>query len=145
LQKHGSHRQRSPNVTTSAIHRPASITRPDIQPKQKPADVCIGFSYRRVRRRHLRAAPSVEHARLAEALHRRWRAAIRDAEAQPARSFGRSFPIDLDRACFDPRNELPTKLDSVIEGVKSADEERVHPEHVFEDCFGDLLSSSDKT
>jgi hypothetical protein len=44
----------------NAIHRRASITRPDIRPKQKPADVCIGFSYRHVRRWHLNAAPSVK-------------------------------------------------------------------------------------
>jgi len=41
-------------------------------------------------------------------------------DAQSARLFGRSFSIDLDRACFDPRNELPTKLDGVIEWVESA-------------------------
>jgi hypothetical protein len=63
-----------------------------------------------------------------------------------ARSFSRSPPIDLDRTCFDPRNELPTELDGVIEGIESANEKRVHSEHVvIEDCFGDLLGSADET
>ena len=62
------------------------------------------------------------------------------------RSFGSTPPVDFDRACFDPRNELMTKLDCVIERIEAADKKRIYSERVvFQDGFGDLFRCPYKT
>src|SRR5262249_39932082 len=54
--------------------------------------------------------------------------------------------VDLDRARFDPRNELAAELDRVVERVEAANEKRIDAQSVvFEDRIGDLLGRSDET
>src|SRR6266446_10804361 len=61
-------------------------------------------------------------------------------------SLGGSPTVDLDRASLDPRNELTTKLDRIVQGVEAADEERIHAERVvFENRLCDLFRSADQT
>src|SRR5215813_1099734 len=54
--------------------------------------------------------------------------------------------VDLDRARFDPRNELAAELDRVVERVEAANEKRIDAQSVvFEDRIGNLLGRSDET
>src|SRR5262245_9919686 len=54
--------------------------------------------------------------------------------------------VDLDRARFDPRNELAAELDRVVERVEAAKEKRIDAQSVvFYDRIGDLLGRSDET
>src|SRR5262249_19451152 len=60
-------------------------------------------------------------------------------------SLGGSPTGDFKGAGLDPRNQLTTKLDRVVQGAESADKERIHAQSVvFENRLSDLFGSADK-
>src|SRR5947208_14628725 len=69
--------------------------------------------------------------------------AISISATNPA-SLGGSPAVNLKGAGLDPRNQLATKLDRIVQGVEAANEEGIHAEHVvFEKRLRDLFGSAD--
>ena len=79
---------------------------------------------------------------------RRFRATTRHDRTARERqqvSLSGSPAVDLKGPSLDPRNQLTTKLDRIVQGVEPADEERIDAERVvFENRLCDLFGSADK-
>src|SRR5947208_9105130 len=70
--------------------------------------------------------------------------AISISATNPA-SLGGSPAVNLKGAGLDPRYQLATELDRIVQGVEAANEEGIHAKHVvFEERLRDLLGSADK-